>query len=117
MSLEKRLSYGGWVILSVFFAFMLLHYADRFIVTPLVHVLMEEFRLSYTEMGLIGSATILVAAVLFPVWGFLFDKYPRARLCAIASAIWGATTWVSALARNFVELTLTRALTGVDNRC
>jgi ACS family hexuronate transporter-like MFS transporter len=113
--LERRLSYGGWVILSVFFAFMLLHYADRFIVTPLVHVLMEEFRLSYTEMGLIGSATILVAAVLFPVWGFLFDKYPRAKLCAIASAIWGATTWVSALARNFVELTLTRALTGVDN--
>jgi len=101
--------------LVVFFGFMLLHYADRFIVTPLVPVLMEEFSLSYTQMGLIGSVTIVMAAVLFPIWGFLFDRYSRVKLCAIASAIWGATTWVSALARNFVELTFTRALTGVDN--
>jgi len=32
-----------------------------------------------------------------------------------ASVIWGATTWLSALARNFVELVFTRASTGVDN--
>jgi len=94
---------------------MLLHYADRFIVTPLVHVLMDEFSLTYTEMGLIGSGTIVASAVLFPLWGFLFDKYSRAKLCALASAIWGATTWLSALARNFIELVVTRASTGVDN--
>jgi len=113
--LKKRFAYGGWVVSSIFFIFMLLHYADRFIISPLVHVLMEEFSLSYTQMGLIGSATIVIAAALFPIWGFLFDKYSRAKLCALASAIWGATTWLSALARNFIELVFTRASTGVDN--
>jgi len=73
--LRGRFKYGGWVVLTVFFAFMLLHYGDRFIVTPLVHVLMEEFNLSYTQMGLIGSGSIVISAVLFPLWGFLFDKY------------------------------------------
>jgi len=113
--LKRRPAYGGSVVLGIFFAFMLLHYADRFIVTPLVHVLMDEFSLTYTQMGLIASGTIVASAVLFPVWGFLFDKYSRAKLCALASAIWGATTWLSALARNFIELILTRASTGVDN--
>lgn len=113
--MKKRFVYGGRVVLSVFFVFMLLHYADRFIITPLVHVLMEEFGLSYTQMGLIGSGTIVIAAVLFPLWGFLFDRYSRAKLCALASAVWGATTWLSALARNFIELVFTRASTGVDN--
>ena len=113
--MRGRFKYGGWVVLTVFFAFMLLHYGDRFIVTPLVHVLMEEFNLSYTQMGLIGSGSIVISAVLFPLWGFLFDKYSRVKLCALASVIWGATTWLSALARNFVELVFTRASTGVDN--
>jgi ACS family hexuronate transporter-like MFS transporter len=113
--LRVRFKYGGWVVLSIFFGFMLLHHADRFIVTPLVHVLMEEFGLTYTQTGLIASGTIVISAVLFPIWGYLFDKYSRAKLCALASAIWGATTWLSALARNFAELVFTRASTGVDN--
>ncbi len=113
--MKKRLKYGRWVVLVVFFLFMLLHYADRFIVTPLVHVLMEEFALTYAQMGLVGTGTILVATVLFPVWGLLFDKYSRVKLCAFASAIWGVTTWLSALSRNFFDLVFTRASTGVDN--
>ena len=62
---------------------MLLHYADIFIVTPLVPVLMKEFNLNYTQTGLLGSGAIVVATLLFPVWGYLFDKYSRRKLCAL----------------------------------
>jgi Na+/H+ antiporter NhaC len=31
------------------------------------------------------------------VWGYLYDRYARAKLLALASLIWGSTTWLNAL--------------------
>jgi MFS family permease len=56
-----------------------------------------------------------VAAVLYPLWGYLYDRFARSRLLAIASFIWGATTWLSAIAPTFPIFWASRASTGIDD--
>jgi MFS transporter, Spinster family, sphingosine-1-phosphate transporter len=52
---------------------------------------------------------------LYPIWGYLYDRYARAKLLSLASFIWGATTWLNALARSFGVFLVTRASTGIDD--
>jgi MFS transporter, Spinster family, sphingosine-1-phosphate transporter len=52
---------------------------------------------------------------MYPLWGYLYDRFPRARLLAIASAIWGSTTWLSAIAPSYGLFLASRASTGIDD--
>ncbi len=49
------------------------------------------------------------------MWGYLYDRYARSKLLAAASFIWGATTWLSAIARPYSLFLVTRASTGIDD--
>lgn len=106
----------AWYVASVFFLVMLLHNADKFLISPLLPMIQEEFNLSYTQLGAIQTGSIIVAVIFMPVWGYLFDKYARPPVVALASAIWGITTVLSTFSRNYFELVMTRALTGIDNQ-
>jgi len=106
---------GAWYVAFIFFLFLLLHNADKFLVSPLLSSIQAEFGLSYTELGAIQTAVVFTAVLFMPVWGYVFDRFARPMLVAAASAIWGITTIFSTLSRGFIELLLTRALTGIDN--
>lgn len=99
----------------VFFIFMLLHQTDKLLIGPLQTDIMSTFKMSYTEWGLINTGALVVGSVLYPLWGWLNDKYNRGKLLAIASFIWGSTTWLSALAPNFKTFLVTRSSTGIDD--
>ena len=99
----------------MFFLFMVLHQADRFLIAPLLTQITTEFSLSYTEAGAIQTGSVILAVIFMPLWGYFFDKFARPPLVALASAIWGVTTILSTFSRNFMELVVTRALTGIDN--
>jgi MFS family permease len=58
---------------------------------------------------------LIVATILYPIWGYLYDRYARAKLLALAALVWGATTWLSALVRTYPAFIGTRASTGVDD--
>jgi MFS family permease len=104
-----------WYVTAVFFFFMLFHQADKLLLAPLVTPVMAEFQINEAQMGAVSSLAIIVAAALYPVWGYLYDRYARARLISLASLIWGATTWLSALAPTFGLFVVTRASTGIDD--
>jgi MFS family permease len=53
--------------------------------------------------------------VFFPLWGYLFDRYVRPRVLAAASLLWGATTWLAALAPTYPLFMAARASTGIDD--
>lgn len=110
-----RISRGAWYAVFMFFLFMVLHNSDRFLISPLLPLIRDEFTLTYIELGAIQTGASLVAVIFMPLWGYLFDKYARPVLAALASAIWGGTTVFSTFSRNYVELAFTRALTGIDN--
>jgi len=104
-----------WFVLSIFFVFMLLHQADKLLIGPLTTPIMEQFQIDEAKMGLVFSGAILVGAIFYPLWGYLYDRFSRAKLLALASFIWGATTWISAVARTFPVFLGSRASTGIDD--
>lgn len=97
------------------FAFMLLHQADQLLIGPLTTPIMQTFGLDEAQMGAVFTGALLAAGLFFPLWGFLYDRYARARLLAAAAFLWGATTWLSALAPTYPAFLITRASTGVDD--
>ncbi len=104
-----------WFVVGVFFAFMLLHQADKLLIGPLTTPIMETFQINEAQMGAVFTGALIVGAILYPLWGVLYDRYARAKLLALASLIWGATTWLSAIAPTYPAFLATRASTGVDD--
>ncbi len=104
-----------WYVAAVMFLFLLLHQADKLLIGPLTTVIMEDFQINEAQMGAVSSLAIIVASVLYPLWGYLYDRYARDKLLALASFIWGATTWLNALARTFGAFMITRSSTGIDD--
>lgn len=104
-----------WFVVAVFFLFMLLHQSDRLLISTLTPDIMDTFQITMTQMGAVSTGALIVAALFYPIWGYLYDRYGRARLLALASFIWGSTTWLNAIAPNFRAFLLTRASTGIDD--
>ena len=104
-----------WFVVGIFFAFMLLHQSDKLLIGPLTTPIMETFDIDEAQMGAVSTGALLVGAVLYPLWGYLYDRLARPRLLALASLIWGATTWLSAIAPNYRSFLFSRASTGIDD--
>ena len=104
-----------WYVAAVMFLFLLLHQADKLLIGPLTTSIMDDFQINEAQMGGVTSLAIIVASVLYPLWGYLYDRYARAKLLALASFIWGSTTWLNALARSFGAFMVTRSSTGIDD--
>jgi MFS family permease len=104
-----------WFVVGVFVAFMLLHQADKLLIGQVLTDIQADFDIDDTQAGALGTGALIVAAIFYPLWGYLYDRYARAKLLAIASFIWGATTSLSAVAPNFNSFLATRASTGVDD--
>jgi len=111
----SRPSRHRWVVVALSFAFMLLHQSDKLLIGPLTTQIMETFGIDRTAMGAVGTGAMIVAAILYPVWGYLYDRYARAKLLALASAIWGATTWLAAIAPTYPLFLAACASTGIDD--
>jgi MFS family permease len=101
------------IILS--FIFMLFHQADKLLISPLTSQIMEDFQINEVQMGAVVSGALIVGTVFYPLWGYLYDRYTRPKLLALASFIWGATTWISAIAPTYGFFAASRASTGIDD--
>lgn len=104
-----------WFVVAVFFLFMLLHQSDKLLIGPLTTPIMEDFDINEVQMGAVFTGALLIGAILYPIWGYLYDRYARAKLLALASLIWGSTTWLSAIAPTFPLFLASRASTGIDD--
>jgi MFS family permease len=113
--MSKEHSRYRWFVVVVFFFFMLLHQTDKLMIGSLQVQISEDFGISNTQWGLINSGALIVATVLYPIWGYLYDHYARAKLLSLASLIWGATTWLNAIVKTFGGFLVTRASTGIDD--
>lgn len=104
-----------WFVVSIFFLFMLLHQSDRLLIAPMTTQIMDDFGINEAQMGVVVTGALLVGAVLYPLWGVLYDRYARPKLLALAACIWGATTWLSAIAPTYRSFLAARATTGIDD--
>jgi MFS family permease len=63
----------------------------------------------------VNSGALFIGTILYPIWGYLYDRYARTKLLSLASLIWGMTTWFSAIAPTYRTFLVTRASTGIDD--
>lgn len=111
---EKRTGYRAFVIV-VFFLFVLLHQTDKLLIGSMQLPVSETFGLNDLQWGFINTGALIVGTIFYPLWGYLYDRYARAKLLALASFIWGATTWLSAVVRTYPQFLVTRSSTGIDD--
>ena len=111
---RKRASSPAFVVV-VFFLFVLLHQTDKLLIGSLQLPVSKTFGLNDLQWGFVNTGALIVGTIFYPIWGYLYDRYARASLLALASFIWGATTWLSSLVRSYPSFLLTRSSTGIDD--
>lgn len=108
-------SSSKWYVVVVFFLFMLLHQADKLLIGPLTPDIIETFNITYTQMGAVTTGALIVGAIFYPLWGWLYDRFTRAKLLSLASLLWGVTTWLGAIAPTYGTFVAARSSTGIDD--
>lgn len=102
-----------WFALSVLFAINTLNFYDRQILGAVGETVRDEWKLSDTALGSLGTAfTLLYAVVGVPI-GRLADRYSRRWILCAGVTLWSLLTAASGLARNFNELFAVRLGVGV----
>lgn len=111
---KKRASSPAFVVV-VFFLFVLLHQTDKLLIGSLQIPVSKTFGLNDLQWGFINTGALIVGTIFYPIWGYLYDRYARAKLLALASFIWGATTWLSSIVTSYPAFLMTRSSTGIDD--
>lgn len=114
MDFRKSLRYS-WFVAIILFVFRSLHTADIFVISVVLQQILDEFDITYTSGGLIFTATFFMSVFLYPVWGYLSDRYSRKTLISLSGIIWGLTTWLNTSSKAFSDFLTTRTLTGIDD--
>lgn len=102
-----------WMVVGVLWFCGFFNYADRQAVTSVFPLLQDEFGLSKTELGMLGSAFMVVYALAAPFAGFVVDLASRRVLIATGLAFWSVVCAATGLARSFHQLVFFRAAEGL----
>jgi MFS transporter, Spinster family, sphingosine-1-phosphate transporter len=113
--LEKKRASSPAFVVVIFFLFVLLHQTDKLLIGSLQIPVSKTFGLNDLQWGFVNTGALIVGTIFYPIWGYLYDRYARAKLLALASLIWGATTWLSSIVTSYPAFLVTRSSTGIDD--
>ena len=94
-----------------------LNYLDRVMITTMRGSLKETIPMTDAQFGLLTTAFLLVYALLSPLAGFLADRFNRSRVIIGSLFVWSLVTWLTAHAKTYDQLLMTRLLMGVSEAC
>jgi MFS family permease len=97
-----------WIALGVLFAINTLNFYDRQILGAVGETVRDEWRLSDTALGSLGTAFTLLYAVVGVPLGRMTDRFSRRWILCAGVTVWSLLTAASGLARNFTELFVVR---------
>ncbi|HXI96771.1 MAG TPA: MFS transporter [Candidatus Acidoferrum sp.] len=100
-------------VLVVMVGINFLNYMDRYVGAAASPLIQKEFHLTDTEVGLLGSAFLLVYAVAAVPFGYWADRGVRKTVVAAGVAIWSIATLFTGFARSFPQLFVSRAFLGI----
>src|SRR5256884_3918466 len=100
-------------VLGVMVGINFLNYLDRYILPAVSTKIQAEFHLTDSQVGLLGSAFLLVYAVATIPFGIWADRGVRKTVVAVGVTIWSLATLFTGLARNYVQLFAARAVLGI----
>lgn len=100
-------------VLGVMVGINFLNYLDRYILPAVATRVQAEFHLSDSQIGLVGSAFVLVYAVATIPFGVWADRGVRKTVVGVGVTIWSLATLFSGLARSYAQLFIARAALGL----
>ena len=108
----RSASYARYV-LGVMVAINFLNYMDRWVASAASPLIQKEFGLSDSQVGLLGSAFLLVYAVAALPFGYWADRGVRKVVIGVGVGIWSIATLATGFARNFATLFISRSVLGI----
>ena len=90
-----------------------LNYMDRYVAAAVGHTIQKELRISDSDLGLLGTAFLLVYALAAVPFGFWGDRGTRKTVIGVGVAIWSVATLFTGFARTYAQLFLSRAVVGI----
>jgi len=102
-----------WFALAVLFAINLLNFYDRLIPGAVGEQIREEWGLSDSDLGWLGTAFIIVYALVGVPLGRWADRSKRTAHSHIGVTGWSILTAASGLAGNFWQMVCLRLTVGV----
>jgi MFS family permease len=99
-------------VIALFGAVLALNGADTATVGAVAPQLEHALHIGNTKIGLLSSIALLVGAVFTIPVGMLVDRIKRMPMLALSIILWSVASLVSAFARDYSTLLLTRILLG-----
>ena len=100
-------------VLAVMVGINFLNYMDRYVGAAASPLIQKEFHLDDSQVGILGSAFLLVYAVAAVPFGYWADRGIRKTVVAAGVAIWSLATLFTGFARSFPQLFVSRAVIGI----
>jgi MFS family permease len=110
---RSRSSRQAWTAVGLLWFCGFFNYADRQAVFSVFPLLGEEFGLTKVHKGAIGSAFMVVYALMAPVAGFVVDRSSRRWLIAGGLGAWSLVCAVTGTAKSYGQLLFYRAAEGL----
>ncbi len=104
---------AAWFALGVLFAINLLNFYDRQIPAAVNKPIINEWKISYTAMGLLGTAQVLLYAAVGVPLGRASDRYSRTAILGLGVTLWSLMTAASGAAAGYASMFVTRLGVGV----
>ena len=99
--------------LILLLAVNLLNYIDRQVLYAVFPLIKDDFHLSDTALGFLGSAFMICYMVSAPVLGWLGDRMSRVKLAAEGLAVWSIATAGAGFASGYSTLLAARTAVGL----
>jgi predicted MFS family arabinose efflux permease len=103
----------AWFALAVLFAINTMNFFDRQVIASVSKPIIDEWGISDTKMGLMGTAFTLIYAVVGVPLGRMADKGARTKILSIGVTLWSLFTAASGLAWNYASLFAARMGVGI----
>src|SRR5436853_4232660 len=109
MTTRSKATFALWVL----FGINLMNFFDRQILGAVGETVRNEWHLSDTALGTLGTAFTLLYAVVGLPLGRLTDRFTRTWILSVGVFVWSLFTAVSGVAQNYAQLFAMRLGVGV----
>lgn len=110
---KTKILSGAWTALILLFLVSVFNYVDRFVLGIVLPSIKDDWDLSDTALGGVGTAFTLSYVLLGIPFARLADRHSRKAIISISLAIWSAMTALCGVTQNVIQLAAARVLVGV----
>jgi MFS family permease len=110
---QKEADRQAWFALAVLFAINMMNFFDRQVIASVSKPIVEEWGISDTKLGIMGTAFTLIYALVGVPLGRWADSGARTKILSIGVTVWSLFTAASGVAWNFASLFFARMGVGI----